>query len=366
MKKGLFILAVVTAIFIGSCNTGQKTAELKIEYEKYLLDNGLNVILHKDLSDPIVAVAIQYHVGSSRETMGKTGFAHLFEHMMFQESENVGQDQFFKLIQGAGGTLNGGTSKDGTVYYEVVPKNALEMVLWLESDRMGYLENTVTASAFANQQNVVQNEKRQNYDNRPYGSYRWCNRQNLFPEGHPYSWQVIGEMEDLFNATIDDVKEFHGKYYVPNNATLTIAGNFDTDEAKALIEKYFGEIPGGETVVDMDPMPVSLEKTVKLYHEDNFARTPALTMVWPTPEQYNPDAYALNFLGQILSQGKKAPLYRVLVKDKKLTSSAGAYNRPSELAGKFTISVNAFPGVSLSEVEKAIEEAFALFEEEGN
>ena len=365
MRKELFILFVTAAVLFVSCNADQKNGELKIEYEKYLLDNGLNVILHKDASDPIVAVAIQYHVGSSREEVGKTGFAHLFEHMMFQESENVGQDQFFKLIQGSGGTLNGGTSNDGTIYYEVVPKNALEMVLWLESDRMGYLENTVTASAFANQQNVVQNEKRQNYDNRPYGHTGGVIDSHLFPEGHPYSWQVIGKMEDLFNATIDDVKEFHGRYYVPNNATLTLAGDFDTDEAKALIEKYFGEIPGGEIVVDMEPMPVSLEKTVKLYHEDNFARTAALTMVWPTPEQYNPDAYALNFLGQILSQGKKAPLYRVLVKDKKLTSSARASNRPSELAGKFTVSVNAFPGVSLSEVEKAIEEAFALFEEEG-
>ncbi len=344
---------------------GRKKEELKIEYEKYLLDNGLNVILHKDASDPIVAVAIQYHVGSNREEVGKTGFAHLFEHMMFQESENVGQDQFFKFIQGAGGTLNGGTNKDGTVYYEVVPKNALEMVLWLESDRMGYLENTVTASAFANQQNVVQNEKRQNYDNRPYGHTGGLIDSHLFPEGHPYSWQVIGKMEDLFNATIDDVKEFHGKYYVPNNATLTLAGDFDTEEVKKLIEKYFGEIPGGEKVVDMNPMPVSLDKTVKLYHEDNFARTPALTMVWPTPEQYNPDSYALSFLGQILSRGKNAPLYRVLVKDKKLTSYAGAYNGPSELAGKFTISVNAFPGVSLADVEKAIDEAFALFEEEG-
>lgn len=365
MKKVLFILLVAVSVLFVSCNTGQKEGELKIEYEKYLLDNGLNVILHKDASDPIVAVAIQYHVGSNRELVGKTGFAHLFEHMMFQESENVGQDQFFKLIQGSGGTLNGGTNKDGTIYYEVVPKNALEMVLWLESDRMGYLENTVTAYAFANQQNVVQNEKRQNYDNRPYGHTGGVIDSNLFPEGHPYSWQVIGKMEDLFNATIEDVKEFHSKYYVPNNATLTLAGDFDTDEAKAMIEKYFGEIPGGETVVDMDPMPVNLEKTVKLFHEDNFARTPALTMVWPTPEQYNPDAYALNFLGQILSRGKKAPFYRVLVKDKKLTSSAVAYNGPSELAGKFTVSVNAFPGVSLSEVEEAIEEAFALFEEEG-
>ena len=172
-------------------------------------------------------------------------------------------------------------------------------------------------------------------------------------------------MEDLFNASVEDVKEFHAKYYVPNNATLTLAGDFNTAEAKALIEKYFGEIPGGEKVVDMDPMPVVLSETKKLYHEDNFARTPVLTMVWPTPEQYNPDAYALRFLGQILGSGKKAPFYRVLVKEKKLTSRAGVYNSASELAGKFQISVNAFPGIKLTDVEAAIAEAFELFESEG-
>ena len=366
MKKPIFILSLILAFLLASCGTTTKeTGELKIDYEKYLLDNGLNVILHKDSSDPIVSIAIQYHVGSNREVPGRTGFAHLFEHMMFQQSENVGQDQLFKLIQGAGGTLNGGTSKDGTVYYEVVPKNALELALWLESDRMGYLANTVTKGAFANQQNVVQNEKRQNYDNRPYGHTGYVIDRNLFPADHPYSWQVIGEMDDLFNASVEDVKEFHAKYYVPNNATLTLAGDFNTAEAKALIEKYFGEIPGGEKVVDMDPMPVVLSETKKLYHEDNFARTPVLTMVWPTPEQYNPDAYALRFLGQILGSGKKAPFYRVLVKEKKLTSRAGVYNSASELAGKFQISVNAFPGIKLTDVETAIAEAFELFESEG-
>ena len=366
MKKQIFIILSLIIFILGSCSTDKKAGgDLKIDFEKYLLDNGLNVILHQDLSDPIVAVAIQFHVGSNREVPGRTGFAHLFEHMMFQQSENVGEDQFFKLIQGAGGTLNGGTNKDGTVYYEVVPKNALEMVLWLESDRMGYLGNTVTQSAFANQQNVVQNEKRQSYDNRPYGHTNYVIDKNLFPEGHPYSWQVIGEMEDLLNATVEDVKEFHSTYYVPNNATLTIAGDFDIKEVKALVEKYFGEIPGGKRVEDPAPMPVTLTETKKLYHEDNFARTPAYTMVWPSVEQFQPDAYALDFLGQILGSGKKAPFYRVLVKDKKLTSYASVRNGSSELAGKFTISVNANPGFTLAEVEAAIYEAFALFEEEG-
>ncbi|MDT8400481.1 MAG: pitrilysin family protein [Bacteroidales bacterium] len=365
MKTHLLIFAGTIALLLGGCSPQEKQSELKIDYEKYRLDNGLDVILHQDKSDPIVAVAIQYHVGSNREVPGRTGFAHLFEHMMFQQSENVGQDQFFKLIQGAGGTLNGGTNKDGTIYYEVVPKNAIEMVLWAESDRMGYLGNTVTESAFANQQNVVQNEKRQSNDNRPYGHTNYVIDKNLFPEGHPYSWQVIGEMEDLFHATVEDVKEFHATYYVPNNATLTIAGDFDKEEIKTLVNKYFGEIPGGEKVEDLDPMPVTLEETKRLYHEDNFARTPELTMVWPTVEQYHPDSYALDFLGQLLGSGKKAPFYKVLVKDKKMTSRARVYNSSTELAGKFSISVNAFPGISLSDVEEAFNEAFALFEEEG-
>lgn len=343
----------------------QAEERFSVNYEKYTLPNGLDVILHQDKSDPIVAVAIQYHVGSNREKPGKTGFAHLFEHMMFQESEHVPQDQFFRKIQNAGGTLNGGTNKDGTVYYEVVPRNAVEMVLWMEADRMGYLINTVTKEAFANQQNVVQNEKRQNYDNRPYGHAGYVMDQNFYPEGHPYNWQVIGEMKDLFNATIEDVREFHANWYVPNNATLVIAGDFDPVEIKGMVERYFGEIPSGKKVVDMAPVPVILPGTKKLYHEDNFATTGQLTMAWPTPEQYTPDSYALSFLGQILSNGKKAPLYKVLVRDKQLTSRVGAFNSAQELSGRFQISVNANSGVSLAEVEKTIFEGFALFEKEG-
>ncbi|NCB09714.1 MAG: insulinase family protein, partial [Bacteroidia bacterium] len=274
-------------------------------------------------------------------------------------------DEFFKKIQGAGGTLNGGTGNDQTIYYEVVPKNTLEMVLWMESDRMGFLENTVTQSAFANQQNVVQNEKRQMVDNRPYGHNGEVIAKNLYPEGHPYSWTVIGEMEDLFNATVDDVKAFHSKFYVPNNTTLVLAGDFEVEEVKPLIEKYFGEIPAGEKVEDLKPQPVQLAETKKLYHEDNFAKTPQLTMIWPAVEEYNPDAYALNFLAQVLGSGKKSPFYRVIVKDKKLAPRAGVYNNAQELAGQFTISINANAGTSLADVEKAIFEAFALFETEG-
>ncbi len=366
MKVINFLFSLLVLLVLSSCSSkDQSNDEISVPFVQYKLDNGLDVILHQDKSDPIVAVAIMYHVGSNREVPGKTGFAHLFEHMMFQESENVGQDEFFRKIQSAGGTLNGGTSNDQTIYFEVVPKNALEMVLWLESDRMGYLENTVTESAFANQQNVVQNEKRQSYDNRPYGFNSWVIAKNLYPAGHPYSWTVIGEMEDLFNATVDDVKAFHSKFYVPNNTSIVLAGDFEVEDVKPLLEKYFGEIPAGETVTDMEPQTVSLPETKKLYHEDNFAKTPQLTMIWPVAEQYSDDAYALDFLSQVLGTGKKSPFYRVIVKDKKLAPRAGVYNRSQELSGQFTISINANEGVSLAAAEDAVFEAFKLFEEEG-
>lgn len=361
----LLLVAFVSCDRLSGKEQDQSDSSLSINFEKYELENGLNIVLHQDSSDPIVSIAIQYGVGSNREKKGRTGFAHLFEHMLFQESENVPQDQFFKKIQDAGGTLNGGTWKDGTVYYEVVPKNALETVMWLESDRMGYLINTVTEAAFANQQEVVQNEKRQRVDNNPYGHTGWVIDKNLFPDGHPYSWQVIGELEDLQNATVEDVKEFYDKFYGPNNATLVIAGDFEEEETKDLVEKYFGEIKERQEVEPLEIQNVSLDQTKRLYHEDNFATAPQLNMVWPVVEQYHEDAYALNFLGEILSSGKKAPLYKVLVKERELTSQPYAFNSADQIAGKFRISVTANSGVDLDSVEAGIKDAFTLFEEDG-
>jgi len=363
LRSVIFFLFITIFSFI-SCQKETKGDKLTIEFEKYELENGLQVVLHQDKSDPIVSLAIQYGVGSNREKTGRTGFAHLFEHMLFQESENVPQDQFFKKIQDLGGTLNGGTWKDGTIYYEVVPNNALETIMWLESDRMGFLINTVTESAFYNQQEVVQNEKRQRVDNNPYGHTNWVLDKAIYPESHPYNWQVIGELLDLQSATIEDVKEFYDKYYGPNNATLVIAGDFDTKEAKAMIEKYFGEIKRRQEVKPLKPVRVTLSETKRLYHEDNFARAAQLNMVWPTLEQYTDDAYALNFLGQLLSNGKKAPMYKVLVQDKKLTSRASAYNNSQELAGEFHISITANGNNNLADVESAVFESFKKFEEE--
>jgi len=238
MFKKIIMFGIISTFVFISCNERPSTP-FKIDYEKYELDNGLTVILHEDKSDPIVGVAIQYHVGSNRETPGRTGFAHLFEHMLFQESQHVGQDQFFKKIQNAGGTLNGGTNKDGTVYYEVVPNNALETVLWMEADRMGWLLSTVTQAAFENQQEVVQNEKRQRVDNRPYGHSNYVMIKNMYPEGHPYNWTTIGELEDLQNATLEDVRSFYENWYGPNNATMVIAGDFKKTQAKKVGRKIF-------------------------------------------------------------------------------------------------------------------------------
>lgn len=364
MFKKSLIISVFAAIFMIGCNLEAKTP-FTIEYEKYSLDNGLTVILHEDKSDPIIGVAIQYHVGSNREIPGRTGFAHLFEHMLFQESQHVGQDQFFKKIQNVGGTLNGGTNKDGTVYYEIVPKNALETVLWMESDRMGWLLSTVTESAFENQQEVVQNEKRQRVDNRPYGHNNYIIIKNLYPEDHPYNWTTIGELEDLQNATLKDVRDFYEQWYGPNNATMVIAGDINKREVKKLVKKYFGEIKSSPDNEDPEPMPVQLTETKRVYHEDNFAKSPRLTMVFPTVDQRHFDASALELLSQLLADGKKAPLYKVIVEEKKLAPNLYSYSGTQEIAGTFNIVIDAFPTSSLTDVEAAVHEAFARFESDG-
>jgi zinc protease len=359
------LIMIVLISILCSSTKQNKDSGFSIPIEKYNLANGLTVVLHEDHSDPIVSVAVYYHVGSSRETEGKTGFAHLFEHMMFQRSENIGEKQFVQYIMGAGGTFNGSTSQDRTNYYETLPKNALEMALWMESDRMGYLENTVTKTALANQQNVVQNEKRQSVDNAPNGFNQGLILKNMYPKGHPYSWTVIGEMQDLADATVEDVKAFHKKFYAPNNAFLVITGDINKKEVKALVEKYFGEVPGGEKIAKREPVRATLASTKRFYHEDNFSRAPQLTIAFPAVEQFSKDAYALDFLGELLANSKKSPLYTILVKEKKLTSRVSARNGAQELAGSFTISVTANPGINLTEVEKAIFEGFDKFEKEG-
>jgi zinc protease len=368
IRHSAIILAFPALILISTtCIKSPQTPtdKLQISYEKYVMPNGLQVILHTDHSDPMISYAIMYHVGSSREIPGKTGFAHLFEHLLFGGSENVPSGTFDKIIEGVGGTNNGFTERDITTYYEMFPKNALEKILWLESDRMGFFINSVTKHTLAVQQNVVSNEKRQREDNTPYGFTDWVVDRNLYPSDHPYNWEVIGEMADLKNASLEDVKAYYQHFYGPNNATLVLAGDFNPDTVKVMINKYFGEIKSHGDVANRSAMIPTLQKTVKLYHEDNFANVPELTMVWPAPQSYQKDTYALDFLAKILADGKKAPLYKVLVKEKKLTSKTSAYNNSSELAGEFTITVRANEGKSLKEIENAIFEAFDRFEKDG-
>ncbi len=368
--KRCFIAGKVFPVLIiilacAACSRVPQKDNQSVAYEKYTMPNGLQVVLHPDHSDPMISYAIMYHVGSSREIPGKTGFAHLFEHLLFGGSENVPRGKFDLIIEGLGGMNNGFTNRDVTTYFEVFPKNGLEKILWLESDRMGFFINSVSKQMMAIQQNVVQNEKRQYEDNSPYGFTEYIINKNLYPEGHPYNWEVIGEMEDLQNATLEDAKTYYEQFYGPNNATLVLAGDFDTDSVKLLINKYFGEIKSHGQVDARSAMIPALDRTVKLYHEDNFANVPEITFVWPVAQAYQKDAYALDFLASILGDGKKAPLYKVLVKEKNLTSGITTYNSPGELAGEFTIQIRANEGKTLSEVEDAVNEAFKIFENEG-
>ncbi|MGB0835879.1 MAG: M16 family metallopeptidase [Psychrobium sp.] len=374
--KKVFALSAL-ALAITGCNLNNTTPNsstpqsikatntVQLDIDKFVLDNGLEVVLHQDKSDPVVAVAIQYHVGSNREKVGRTGFAHFFEHMLFQDSENVGAGKFIKNIGAMGGSLNGGTWTDGTIYYEIVPNDGLEKVLWMESDRMGYFINTVTQAGLENEKQVVKNEKRQSVDNRPYGHESSVTLSALYPKGHPYSWSVIGSLEDLQNATLGDVREFYDKWYGPNNATLVLAGDFDKKQAKAWIEKYFGEFKARGNVTPLPPMPVTLSQSKSLYHEDNFAKVPQLAITLPTVDQNNKDKYALEMLAQILSDGKDSVLYQTLVEEDKVAPRASAYVNHGELAGTFKFVVRAFDGKQLDEVKASLDKALTKFAKDG-
>ena len=362
---------VVTACVLSMLASvvGQRRAAtpvFKVDYQKFELKNGLDVIFHIDRSDPVVAVALTAHVGSAREKEGRTGFAHLFEHLLFLESENLGKGGLDKMSARIGGSgANGSTSRDRTNYYQTVPKDALEKMIWAEADKLGWFINTVTEPVLAKEKQVVKNEKRQAVDNAPYGHTPYVIDKALYPSDHPYNWQVIGSLDDLQRATLDDVKEFFRRWYVTNNVTLVVAGDFDPVQARRWVEKYFNEIKPGADVKPLPKRPGVVKQTVSFYHEDNFAQLPQLTRTWPSVELYHPDSYPLAVLTNYLSQGKKAPFYQVLVENKKLTDEVNMSNDTSELAGQIELGVRAFAGKDLDEVSKAFDEAFAKFEKEG-
>lgn len=351
---------------IADVANSEAASTLDLNVEKITLENGLDVVFHVDRSDPVVAINLAAHVGSARETEGRTGFAHLFEHLLFLDSENLGYGGLDAMNTRIGGEgTNGFTTNDMTQYFQAVPKDALEKVIWAEADKLGWFIETVTQNVIDNEKQVVKNEKRQRVDNAPYGHNWYVIGKALYPSDHPYNWQVIGSLEDLDAATLQDTKDFYARWYVPNNVTVTITGDFDVNEAKAYVEKYFGEIPRGEEIEPYGARPGQLDETIKLIHEDNFATVPRLTHVWPTVEQYHPDSYALEMLASYLTEGKTAPFNEVLVDEEKLSPGLGAFSNTSEIAGEFYLIAPSNAGTDLDALMPAIETAFARFEENG-
>ncbi len=331
---------------------------LNIDYEKYKLQNGLEVILYKDNSLPLVAANIWYKVGSANETKGKTGIAHLFEHMMFQGSENVPKEMHFRYIQEAGGSLNGSTSFDRTNYFEKVPSNFLELILWLESDRMGSFIPALTQEKLDNQRNVVSNERLERYDNQPYGLAWELIISNLFPEGHPYNWSTIGSLEDISSYTLEDVSSFFRTYYSPSNASLVVAGDFETGRAKELIEKYFGGIKANGNAKHLQAEVPELKDDIYLTHKDNV-QLERIYLSWHSDKAYGEDDSSLDILSDILTGSKSSRLYKNLVFEKEIAQDVSAYQFSGRLGGFFTITATAKPGVKLdllkSEIIKELE-----------
>ena len=346
-------------LLLSACSSLTGRDELEIACEKHVLDNGLEVILHEDRSDPVVAVYVQYHVGSAREEAGRSGFAHLFEHMLFQGSQHVGDDMHFKLVQEAGGTLNGSTTRDRTNYFEVLPSNQLELALWLEADRMGWFTPSVTQAKLDNQREVVKNERRQSTDNAPYGRAFETLLPMLYPAGHPYSWPVIGSMTDLSAASVEDVSAFFRRYYAPNNATLTIAGDFVPDSAKAWVRRYFGAIPRNPQAPQRPVVPaVALARDSVAVLEDRV-QLPRSYSAWHSVRAFHPDDAALQALAQILARGKSSRLYQALVLDAPLAVDVALRQEGNKLDGHLLLTATARPGVHPRAIDSVVTRVIA-------
>src|SRR5256885_5929741 len=329
---------------------------MKISFTKHTLPNGLDVLIHEDRALPIVAVNVWYHVGSKNEVPGRTGFAHLFEHLMFEGSQHYDRG-YFHPLQEAGAALNGSTNADRTNYWEVVPTNALELALWMESDRMGYLLPALTEAKFSNQRDVVLNERRQNYENRPYGLAPMAVLAALFPPEHPYHWTTIGEIADLNAVRLDEVHAFFRRYYHPANASLTLAGDIHPDQALALVRAYFEDIPAGEKVEPVRAA-ASLDRDVRIGLEDRV-ELPRLYLAWLSAAMFAEGDADLDLAADVLANGQTSRLYRRLVFEERIATDVSASQNSREIAGYTQITATASPGHTLGELERAILEEIA-------
>ncbi len=346
---------LVFAFLLFPLFTFGQQAPIVVPFERFQLPNGLDVILHEDHSTPTISVNCWYHVGSSREVPGRTGLAHLFEHLMFMGSPHAPEGMFDQWLEAAGGDNNASTAQDRTNYYEDVPSNVLELPLFLESDRMGYLVDAMTPQKVDLQRSVVKNERRQSYETRPYGMAGILLSENIFPPGHPYHTPVIGSQEDLSNASYDDVVGFFKKYYTPNNASLVIAGDIDTTTAKAAVIKWFSEIPAGPKVPPVACAFPAIARDSSIVYEDDV-QLPRLYMAWITPPMFAPGDADLDILASILTNGKGARLYRRLVYELQIAQDVVAYQDSRKLASSFLIMATARPGHSLTEIKRVIQD----------
>jgi zinc protease len=363
MKRASLVLVI--ALAIGGEPAAQPPAiRLAASYTQFTLPNGLHVILHEDHSVPVVSVNVWYRVGSAHERPGRTGFAHLFEHLMFMGSGHVPPGEFDALLEGAGGTNNGSTSQDRTNYWINVPSNALELALFLESDRMGYLLDAMTPQAVDAQREVVKNERRQSYENRPYGAADLLLAELLYPPHHPYHWPVIGYMTDLGAATYDDVVAFFKQYYAPSNASLVVAGDIDVNSTRRLVEKWFGAIPAGAKPEPSAFPGAALDDVVRRTVTDRV-QLPRLTLAWLTPPHFAPGDAALDIVADVLSGGKSSRLYKRLVYDMQIAQSVQAVQVSQSLSSRFVIEAMPQPGHTAGELLKVIDEEVRRLQDEG-
>ena len=370
LHRGTAALACALALAVGLSAAELRAADpdaakITLPLRDSVLGNGLRVVLHEDHAAPLVAVSIWYHVGSKDEPTGRHGFAHLFEHVMFQGSKHVPEDTYFRDLERVGGTnFNGTTNSDRTNYYETVPRNRLELALWLESDRMGFLLDHVDNQTFAGQRDVVKNERRQNYENAPYGMVSQFIADALYPPSHPYHHLTIGSPQDLDAATLDDVKQFFRTWYVPNNATIVVAGDIDPDKTLDLVTKYFGPIPPGTLPERPPPPSVQLSGETRVDVEAGVELGRVVT-VWPTPANFAPGDGELDLVARALIAGGTSRLYKRLVYDDQIAQDVSAHQSSQQLGSRFEISATAKPGHTPEELLKAIDEELARVRDGG-